>query len=866
VLSGDGGDNTLMGGLGNDTLAGGGGHDTVVYWDASGAVNVNLATGRASGASGNDQLSGIADVVGSAYDDVLVGDANANRLNGSDGQDTLSGGGGADTFILDGGRQAGVDLVADLGNGDVLQFNAGALAIVIQSGNDPSGLLQGQVMLGTPGNGVTRIYVGADNVPGADVMVDLTGNFVAADFTTEFAPYGAVLYDATLKLPRTVTGTPGDDVLHGGNGDDTLVGGAGGDQLNGSLGNDVLLGGDGYDYLIGGPGNDTLDGGADSDTVSYGNATGPVAVNLATGLASGADGNDKLAGLENVDGSDFNDLLTGDDGDNTLQGGLGNDTLVGGAGEDSAVYWGAGGPVNVNLGSGRATGAQGNDQLASIEDIYGSAYDDVLVGDGGDNQISGSDGNDQLSGGAGSDVLYGGAGNDVLQGGDGDDTLQGDEGNDTLDGGAGYDTVTFNGPESNYVITALGPQAWRVEDKVGGDGVDLLSGVENLSFVIVGTLDGSTLQGGSGYDIASYQGASSAVTVDLAAGSATGAKGSNTLSSIEGAIGSANFGDTLLGNAGDNQLSGLGGDDRLEGGDGNDRLDGGLGADVLMGGAGADVYIVDNPGDQVVETANPVPGGSGQNQGLGVGGSVDRVIACINYTLTNFVENLDLAAAAGNLSGKGNALNNVLNGNEANNTLTGFGGNDTLDGRDGLDTAVYGGARAGYQLLHTTAGLSVGAIATDEGTDSLSNIERLQFTDQALALDLDAGQAAGKAVLMMAATLGAAFTANRGWAGTFLRYFDSGASLLDGATLLVDAGIVSAFAGGGDNASFVKFVYGNVYGQAPDAATLAALVAPLDSHGSTQAQWMADLAQSVAAQQHVGLSGLAQTGWAYDTM
>ena len=77
---------------------------------------------------------------------------------------------------------------------------------------------------------------------------------------------------------------------------------------------------------------------------------------------------------------------------------------------------------------------------------------------------------------------------------------------------------------------------------------------------------------------------------------------------------------------------------------------------------------------------------------------------------------------------------------------------------------------------------------------------------------------------------------------------------------------MSAFAGGSDNATFVKFVYGNVYGQAPDAATLAALVAPLNQHSFTQAQWMADVAQSAAAQQHVNLTGLAQSGWAYDTM
>lgn len=872
VLTGDAKDNTMEGGAGNDTLVGGAGVDTVAYWGADASVTANLVTGKVSGGAGNDSLSGIENLVGSNHADQLTGDASANRLEGGQGADTLSGGAGADVYVLGADSPTEIDRILDLTNGDMLQFGVGELSFVILSGNDPSALLAGQLMLGTPSGGVTRLYVGADAVPGADVVVDLVGSFGVDEFTSERTsddvPYGGILYDATLSVPRNLTGTAGDDTLRGGNRDDTLNGGAGSDYLLGSNGNDLLRGGEGYDNLSGGRGDDTMDGGADSDWVYYTNAQGAVVVNLATGKASGAEGNDTLANIENVYGSSFNDVLTGDAGDNTLNGRTGNDTLDGGVGHDQAVYWDAQGGVNVNLATGRASGADGNDVLISIEDVYGSYVDDVLIGDGGDNHIGGNSGNDQIQGGAGTDQLEGQDGNDSLDGGDGDDDLYGGAGNDTLVGGAGFDTAFFDGPQSNYVITALGPGAWRVEDKVGADGVDVLSGVENLSFVIPGTLDGSTLQGGSGYDIASYQTATSAVTVDLGAGTATGVKGSDTLKSIEGAIGSATFGDTLLGNAGDNQLSGLGGNDKLDGGDGDDKLDGGLGADVLTGGAGADVFIVDDAGDQVVEIAN-VPGagtnGQAQEQGLGVGGSVDKVIASINYTLTNFVENLELAVAAGNLSGSGNALNNVLNGNTGNNRLTGGGGNDTLDGKEGTDTAVYAGARTGYQLLRTSSGVTVGATGSDEGTDSLSNIERLKFSDQGLALDMGAFQAGGTAALLMGATLGSGFTASRPWAGIFLNFFDGGASMLDGASLLVGAGIMAAFAGGADNATFVKFVYANVNGQAPDAATLASLVAPLNNNSTTQAQWMVDMAISSANQQHVGLAGLAQTGWAYDT-
>jgi subtilisin-like proprotein convertase family protein len=213
----------------------------------------------------------------------------------------------------------------------------------------------------------------------------------------------------------------------------------------------------------------------------------------------------------------------------------------------------------------------------------------------------------------------------------------------------------------------------------------------------------------------------------------------------------------------------------------------------------------------------------------------------------------------------GGAGNDELIASNQGCVLRGMGGNDTLVGGAGTDTAVYGGHLKDYQLNLSANGLTVTdtrALVSD-GSDSLTSIERLRFSDESLALDMGATQAGGKALLMMAATLGAGFPTDKGWAGGFLHYFDSGASLLDGAGLLVSLGVIPAFAGGSDNASFVKFIYQNVNGTAPDAATLASLVAPLDSHATTQAQWLASMAASSANQQHVGLAGYAQHGWEF---
>ena len=87
-----------------------------------------------------------------------------------------------------------------------------------------------------------------------------------------------------------------------------------------------------------------------------------------------------------------------------------------------------------------------------------------------------------------------------------------------------------------------------------------------------------TLIGGPGSDWARYFVAPGAVTVDLLAGTASGADGSDTLSGFEKAIGSG-YGDTLLGSDSVNVLQGWGGDDLLRGRGGDDTLDGGAGLD-----------------------------------------------------------------------------------------------------------------------------------------------------------------------------------------------------------------------------------------------------------------------------------------------
>lgn len=114
-LEGRAGDDHLEGGVGYDTIIGGDGWDVVSYDYATRGMTIDLARGRADDGSvfpmpqgdDMDQLSGVEDVYGGAYNDNILGDANDNYLMGNGGDDYLSGGtGGRDT--LDGG--AGNDM------------------------------------------------------------------------------------------------------------------------------------------------------------------------------------------------------------------------------------------------------------------------------------------------------------------------------------------------------------------------------------------------------------------------------------------------------------------------------------------------------------------------------------------------------------------------------------------------------------------------------------------------------------------------------------------------------------------------------------------------------------------------------------
>lgn len=187
--------------------------------------------------------------------------------------------------------------------------------------------------------------------------------------------------------------------------------------------------------------------------------------------------------------------VTGGGGDNFFVDSGYVTKFSGGEGIDAVSYQTATRGLTANLlNPAQNSEAAKGDRYSSIENLYGSNYNDVLAGDTASNRLFGGSGNDRLYGHDNHDYLFGGFGKDELYGGNGNDTLYGDAGKDKLYGGLGHD-VLYGGSDNDVLYGEAG------DDKLIGDhGADTLLGGAGDDYLYGGTGD-DRLTGGAGNDI-----------------------------------------------------------------------------------------------------------------------------------------------------------------------------------------------------------------------------------------------------------------------------------------------------------------------------------------------------------------------------
>ncbi len=743
LLLGNDKDNILDGAVGADTMVGGKGNDLyyigdqsdVIQEDADGGVdtvavwinnyklsanveNLILVEDIAFEDGPNLAINGYGnslnnDMTGNSHDNVLYGYEGADTLDGAYGVDSLYGGVGDDVYIVDNAGDLvvenageGVDSIQTTLSNYTLGANVENLTYLENAGFNGVGNAADNIIIG--GDGADTLSGGG----GADTLI----GGVSADL---------------------LSGDEGDDALNGNAGNDTIYGGAGKDTLQGGVGDDSLLGGVGDDtYYIDQIGDLAIEQrGEGTDLVISGLAEHTLADNienltLAATVAIKGFGN----ALGNViTGNSFANQLYGLGGDDSLIGGDGNDLLDGGEGYDTL------------------TGGAG------VDTLYGGAGDDSLVG------------------GAGNDVIYGGLGADsyVFNRGDGADVIYDDfgalapqdAGQDVLCFGAGITlaqiSLAISG--SDLVVSVSDPNAITSTDKITlKNWFSTFNRVETFKFA-----DGATL---SQRDIVErlptanndvFTWLDTPVTLSLGAGNDN--------------VSTGDFNDKIDGGEGN---------DVLKGGAVNDTLIGGLGADTLYGGLGDDLYIF-NRGDGADVIYDDYGALSARGAGadilsFGAGITAAQLILALSgadlvisvkdpnstgtptdkITIKNWTDaqkrietltfgdgttlsarqimerlpttaNDALTWTETAINWSGDAGADKLTSGAFNDTLAGGAGNDTLDGGAGYDVAIFSGVKSDYTITKQTNGSYTILDKTSgrDGTDTLTNIEALRFSD-----------------------------------------------------------------------------------------------------------------------------------------
>jgi len=193
-----------------------------------------------------------------------------------------------------------------------------------------------------------------------------------------------------------------------------------------------------------------------------------------------------------------------------------------------------------------------------------------------------------------------------------------------------------------------------------------------------------------------------------------------------------------------------------------------------------------------------------------------------------------------------------------NDTIKGQPGTDFFDGGLGIDTVVYNGPQERYSFTKSGNRYVVSEPTGSDDTDYLSNIERIQFSNGKVALDL--GGNAGQAARLIGALLGPSFIKDKALAGVVIGLIDQDYSIESIANLGLNTSFYLALAGSTKHEDFVNHVFRNVVGRPPEAIEQKTYVDMLNA-GTSQAALAVMAAGTEFTASQIGLTGLTSHGW-----
>ena len=485
TLTGGLGNDTLTGGLGNDIMVGGAGNDTYVVdstadvvTEAASAGTDSIQTSLATFSLGaltnieNLRYTGSSNAIltGNAVANSIMGNAGNDILIGAAGTDSLIGGDGSDLYIMNvTADHSAAEIVENGAAGtDEVRFitttastltlfagDTGIESVVIGTGTGSSAVSTGTTAININAaavlNGLTiKGNTGANILTGttgySDVMIGGLGNDTyvvnnTGDTVTEDLNAGTDLIQTTLNTYSMASIANVENLTFTGTSGASLTGNGLNNLMTGGAGNDTIDGGAGNDTMVGGAGNDTYVVDSATDVVTEASNAGTDLVQSSISYILGVNVEAlTLTGASAING-------TGNTLANTITGNDLANIINGLAGADTMIGGGGNDTYVVdNVADSIVESLGGGLDLVQSSVSYTLAnYVDnlTLTGTSAINATGNTD-NNTLIGNGGANILLGLLGSDNLNGGAGNDRLEGGLGNDTLTGGTGNDNFVFN--------------------------------------------------------------------------------------------------------------------------------------------------------------------------------------------------------------------------------------------------------------------------------------------------------------------------------------------------------------------------------------------------------------------------------------